>query len=275
MLAYIEANLGEPLDVITLARVAAFSPFHFQRQFTATFGLSVGRYVQMHRLRRAAFGLAFREDSVTDIGLASGYDASEAFSRAFRRELGVSPTAFRNDPDWDSWHAAFDQLQPMGEKTGMDYAQQLTIEDTNDIEVAVLSHRGDPKRIGDSVRRFIAWRRASGLPPSRSRTFNIFHTPPDVEPDDYRVDLCAEVPAADVAVDDSMRLSTIPGGRVAVVHHRGSDEEMAAAFLWLYQTWLPQSGEEIRDFPPYLERLSFYPDVPQSQAEWRVVLPLR
>jgi hypothetical protein len=34
--------------------VAAFSKFHFHRQFTATFGLSVHRYVQLALLKRAS-----------------------------------------------------------------------------------------------------------------------------------------------------------------------------------------------------------------------------
>ena len=34
--------------------------------------------------------------------------------------------------------------------------------------VALLEHRGDPARIGDTIRRFIAWRRGAGLSPDRS-----------------------------------------------------------------------------------------------------------
>ena len=40
-LAYIDAHLDEELSVDTLSGVAAFSRFHFHRQFTALFGIGV------------------------------------------------------------------------------------------------------------------------------------------------------------------------------------------------------------------------------------------
>jgi AraC family transcriptional regulator len=44
---YIDQHLDGDLDVETVSRVAAFSKFHFHRQFTATFELPVHRYVQL------------------------------------------------------------------------------------------------------------------------------------------------------------------------------------------------------------------------------------
>ena len=53
-LDYIDQHLDGDLDLDTLSGVAAFSKFHFHRQFTATFELSVHRYVQLARLKRAS-----------------------------------------------------------------------------------------------------------------------------------------------------------------------------------------------------------------------------
>ena len=47
VLDYIDRHLDSDLDLETVSGVAAFSKFHFHRQFTATFGLSVHRYVQL------------------------------------------------------------------------------------------------------------------------------------------------------------------------------------------------------------------------------------
>src|SRR5450631_2211933 len=58
VLDYIDRHLDGDLDLETVSRVAAFSKFHFHRQFTATFGLSVHRYVQLARLKRASHRLA-------------------------------------------------------------------------------------------------------------------------------------------------------------------------------------------------------------------------
>jgi AraC family transcriptional regulator len=112
VLDHIDQHLSRNLDLDALSGVAAFSKYHFHRQFTATFGLSVHRYVQLARMKRASHRLASEDaQSVTDIAMDAGYDAPEAFARAFRRRLGQSPSSFRKSPDWDPWLAAFGPLE--------------------------------------------------------------------------------------------------------------------------------------------------------------------
>jgi AraC family transcriptional regulator len=43
---------------------------------------------------------------------------------------------------------------------------------------------------------------------------------------------------------------------------------------FLYATWLPASGQEPREFPLYLQRIRFFPDVPEHEAVTDVFLPL-
>src|ERR1700692_1702143 len=66
---YIDQHLDGELDLETVSRVAAFSKFRFHRQFTATFALSVHRYVQLARMKRASHRLASETPSVTDIAM--------------------------------------------------------------------------------------------------------------------------------------------------------------------------------------------------------------
>jgi AraC family transcriptional regulator len=68
---------------------------------------------------------------------------------------------------------------------------------------------------------------------------------------------------------------TIPGGRCAVLRHLGSDDHIGESITYLYSKWLPLSGEELRDFPLYLQRVSFFPDVPEHEAIIDVFLPLK
>jgi AraC family transcriptional regulator len=106
VLDYIDKHLDEELGLETLSHVAAFSKYHFHRQFTAIFGISVHRYIQLIRMKRASYRLAFRtHNTVTDIAMDSGYETPEAFARAFRQRFGQTPTAFRMKPDWEPWLA--------------------------------------------------------------------------------------------------------------------------------------------------------------------------
>ena len=52
VLDHIDRHLDDDLDLYALSSVAAYSKYHFHRQFTATFGLSVHRYIQLARMKR-------------------------------------------------------------------------------------------------------------------------------------------------------------------------------------------------------------------------------
>jgi AraC-like DNA-binding protein len=99
VLDHIDQHLDDDLGLEALSGVAAFSKFHFHRQFTATFGLSVHRYVQLARMKRASYRLAHMDaQSVTEIAMDAGYDAPDAFARAFRQRFGQAPSSFRTSP---------------------------------------------------------------------------------------------------------------------------------------------------------------------------------
>lgn len=154
-------------------------------------------------------------------------------------------------------------------------AAEVRIVVFEETRVAALEHRGPEYLIGDSVRAFIAWRRQNGLPPKSSATFNILHDRATGSPPwEYRIDICA---ATDRGVpENSLGIveKTIPGGRCAVLRHVGPDDTLGAAVKHLLATWLPSSGEERRDFPIFIQRVSFFPDVREDEAVIDVFLPL-
>lgn len=277
VLDHVDSHPDGDLGIQSLAAIAAFSPFHFHRQFAALTGVTLHRYVQLARLKRAAFALAYRDTPVTEIALASGY-APEAFARAFRQRLGQTPSDFRRSPEWERWAAA---LAPLDHARSIPMTRNFTdadvrIVDFPETRVALLAHRGDPMRIGDSIRRFIAWRRAAGLTPSKSRTFNLLYTDPEtVEPQDYRLDIAATTGSPIAPNDDGVVEGSIPGGRCAVVRQTGSGDTLRSAIHFLYADWLPRSGEEMRDAPVFAERAVFFPDVPENEAVTDIYLPLR
>jgi len=143
-------------------------------------------------------------------------------------------------------------------------------------KVAVPEHHGNPQLIGDSVRKFIEWRKLNHLSPRVSATFNIaYNNPEEVAPEDYRLDLCAAV-GQDMADNEfGIVCKTIPGGRCAVLRHIGSDDTLGQTLRYLYADWLPQSGEELRDFPLYFQRVQFFPDVPEDESILDSFLPLK
>ncbi|OGN44644.1 MAG: AraC family transcriptional regulator [Caulobacterales bacterium GWE1_67_11] len=280
VLVFIDQNLEADLNVELLSDVSAFSRHHFQRQFSSLFGISVGRYVQLKRMKRASYRLAFRDGaSVLEIALDSGFEGPEAFSRAFRRHFDQSPTEFRRAPRWTPWLAAQTPLTQARSQTMTPTTPteaEVRILDFPETAVGLLTHSGDPAHIGDTIRRFIAWRKAAGLPPKISATFNIFHTEPE---DDaaapHRIDLCAATPRAILPNAAGVVAGVIPAGRCAVLRQVGGGDDLSASAAWLYGQWLPRSGHELRDFPLFAQRVSFFPDVPEHEAVTDIFLPIQ
>jgi AraC family transcriptional regulator len=277
VLAHVEAHLGEDLSVEALSGVAAFSKFHFHRQFAQLYGMGVFRYVQLVRLKRASFELAFRDRAIMEVALDCGYESHEAFSRAFKKAFGQTPSEFRAGPQWPSWLESYQPLKEL-RSTHMSTdprPEDVRVVDFPETRVAALEHRGDPRRIGDSVRRFVEWRRENRLPPKLSATFNVWWEDPNGAPEKFRLDLCAATEREIAPNAQGVVAKTIPAGRCAVVRHAGSEDTLERTIGYLYRTWLPASGHEPRDFPLFFQRLTFFPDVPENEATTDIFLPLR
>jgi AraC family transcriptional regulator len=270
---FIDRHLDEPLSVEQLSRVAHFSKFHFHRQFTLYAGIGVLSYVRLLRLRRASFRLVFRrQERIIDIALDAGFESPEAFARAFRQAFSQSPSQFRKGPLWQPWRERF-RLPPRERREKM----EVRIVDFAETRVALLAHRGDPARLNDSALKFIEWRKETGLSPVQSsRTFGVAYDDPDsTEPEQFRFDICGEVTGTVPGNRQGVVDSVIPAGRCAVVRHLGSHDRIGDSIYPLYREWLPESGEELRDFPLFFQYLNLVPEVAEHELVTDIYLPLK
>lgn len=82
-------------SVAALAREAGLSRTGFAERFTARLGVTPMGYVTSWRMQIAREALAARGASVAEAAEVSGYASESAFSRVFRKEIGLPPAAFR------------------------------------------------------------------------------------------------------------------------------------------------------------------------------------
>ncbi|HYE68326.1 MAG TPA: helix-turn-helix domain-containing protein [Anaerovoracaceae bacterium] len=96
IIEYIECNIGESLPLTDLSTRAGISDFHFNRIFKTVTGITLKQYVLGRKLTKALEQLRNTDKSVIEIAMDLGFDYPEVFSRAFKKQFGLSPTDIRN-----------------------------------------------------------------------------------------------------------------------------------------------------------------------------------
>ena len=93
----IESGLREPLSLSEIADSAHLSAHHFARLFRSAFGDSVMNYVRRRRLNLAVDLLGNHCHSILQIAVECGFGSNEAFTRAFKKQYGLSPLSYRRN----------------------------------------------------------------------------------------------------------------------------------------------------------------------------------
>jgi AraC family transcriptional regulator len=94
---YIENHIGEGLSLEDLATEFGFSAFHFNRIFRTITGRTLKQYILGRKLTLAMEPLSVQTETIIDIAFNFGFKSPEVFSRAFKKQFGVSPYFFRKN----------------------------------------------------------------------------------------------------------------------------------------------------------------------------------
>jgi AraC-like DNA-binding protein len=95
-LALIHQNVGAPWSAEGLARTVALSRSAFVDRFRDLVGIPPIRYITLRRLQTAKLRLRETAKTIGELAFSVGYASEESFSRAFKREFGLSPGQWRD-----------------------------------------------------------------------------------------------------------------------------------------------------------------------------------
>jgi AraC-like DNA-binding protein len=98
-LARMHREPGHPWNVESLATAAGMSRSRFAERFARLLRVSPARYLLQWRMRLAAAWLRSGSMTVAEAAAQLGYESDAAFSRAFKRVMGLPPAAARLLPD--------------------------------------------------------------------------------------------------------------------------------------------------------------------------------
>lgn len=97
IMQYIIANLDRDINLTELADEMFISTSTLSRIFKKSTGIYFADYVMQLRVRMSLPQLSFTDQSLTQIALSCGFANSATFSRAFRKCMDTTPTAYREE----------------------------------------------------------------------------------------------------------------------------------------------------------------------------------
>jgi AraC family transcriptional regulator len=246
---HITRNLAEPLPLEDVARVACFSPFHFHRIFRALVGETLLRFIKRVRLEHALHLMAHRKGaSLTHIALACGFSSSSDFSRSFRAQFGVPPSAFDLDTYRDARRGqlvGFDGQRldrlPAGENPDS-FAVALRDLPARRVAYIRVTKPYEGTGVMDAYARMIEWATARGVAGGQWLGYQ-WEDPEIVALEHCRYDVGLEV-AEDAAIEPGGEVGVVrfPAMRVAELDLAGPIALEMRAIDYVYRTWLPASG---------------------------------
>lgn len=94
---YISANLHLPLQLDVIADKINVSQRQLLRIMRSALNESLYTYVARQRIERAVLYMQTEEMSLTTLSSMVGYDNPQSFSKAFKKQFGISPKAYINE----------------------------------------------------------------------------------------------------------------------------------------------------------------------------------
>lgn len=94
-LLYVHHHFRENVTLAEAASRAGFTPNYFSECFHQAMGISFQNYLLALRLRLSKSLLRASDMSVTEICYASGFHTLSHFQRVFKRQYGLTPSAYR------------------------------------------------------------------------------------------------------------------------------------------------------------------------------------
>jgi len=262
---HVRGHLGEVLTLTELARVAAFSPFHFHRVFSALTGETLFAYIQRQRIEKAAGVLAAGgEPTILEVAIDHGFSSAATFARAFRARFGTSATEWRRGGArrWSEPHRR--KMSKQIRKPGKASARRrsdtppthigeatmgVVVRELATQHVAYMRHVGPygTRGIPELWMRLRRWMDTRGLEVASTVRLGIAYDDAGItEPAKCSYDACVVVPAGFVP-DRWVNLMDVTGGRYAVTAFHGTAHQIECAWHEVFADWLPGSGYQTDD----------------------------
>ena len=289
---YINQHLVEDLSLETLAEVANYSAFHFQKVFSEAVSESPKQYVIRLRLEKAAhFIKIFPQLPINEIATNCGFSSNSIFSRAFKNYFGISAEKYRELPTdkiseiskiknqlspWTdtSWITPITDIQQKVESIHLTstpvvntiYAFQVACIQTT------LSH---PENIAFAFQNLLQWAEPRGLITSATKYFGVWLDFPFITPPDKCRYMCGIDIKADIKLTKGINFQTVSKAQYLHYEMKGSMNETLDAMIALNHDYVDTMGYIISEMICYEQFTECPADKPYEEISRRLLFPVK
>jgi len=273
----IESHLKESLSIKDLSEKIGYSLFHFIRLFNGVVGCTPGEYLGARRLCRAAQDLLAGEQKVIDIAFDYQFSSPEAFSRAFKKHSGFTPTQFRKSGNLRKDLSRLRWITPFYQDLGSKNLGNVTRE-PEEITLGemllagrMVEVKNDYSPIGKLWNQFIQLKPPSGaLNPLEYGQYSFW----DDKSEDDILYVLAAFHVSRIENNNTFVYKKVAPAKYLRFPHYGPEHRIAETYYWLFSNWLPETRFKLK--LPY--NMELYPPMDSVEREkgitaW-ILLPL-
>lgn len=241
-LDFVEANLKQQITVADMADAAGYSLYHFSRTFNGVVHHTPYDYLMRRRLSESARDLVETDKRIIDIAFDYGFNSPETYSRAFRRMFGQQPSQWKEQGRLDRRFLMSPlTLQHLKHMNDGNHLRPVLEERDAFLVAGVMTLVEDG---GETVSRLweVLARELVGI--EGAEYYGITWYPVDWEKSGFFYMAGVKVEAVG-NVSPALVVKAIPPLKCARFIHRGSRADLQLTLDYVYQTWLPRSGEHL------------------------------
>ncbi|MCF7794510.1 MAG: AraC family transcriptional regulator [Candidatus Cloacimonetes bacterium] len=278
---FIENNLKSRFEMESVADRAGFSLYHFMRIFYGFTGYTLKGYIRERRLSEAARELLHSHKKVQELATEYGFESSESFIRAFKKEFRSTPEKFRKENQLIKYTPRL-KVQICRITKG-DMKMDWKIKDMPEIRVIGIKRkivtRESKEQIAALWDEFLSHiNKNENL--RKLQTVGICFPEPKYleqqpEPDDTWYYMAAVIADQNVEIPEALTEHKIPAAKYAVFTHKGSFEKLHETYKFISVDWIQQVDYEFylhEEIEWYDDR--FKPEDPEN-SEYDILVPIR
>ena len=243
---FIEANLKEDIAVADVADAVSYSLYHFCRMFNSVVHHTPYDYLVRRRLSESARELVETDKKIIEIAFDYQFNSPETYSRAFKRMFDAQPYQWRKRGGIDRrslmCRLTAEHIQHMNKG---DYLKPA-FEEKDAFQVAgvmtlVKDDREVISQLWDTLDQELEGIKGAGITGSY---YGIACYPKGWEERGYLYMAAVEVESLDIT-GSALVVKTMPPSRYTRFIHKGPYRDLGLTLDYVYQTWLPKSGQHI------------------------------